>query len=69
MCVPGPGRYLEVWPRSWPGRAIWGRAMAMESCVALLVVRVVSGLIELFFQYRLGQSRSDYWRDFVGGVV
>jgi hypothetical protein len=41
----------------------------MESCVALLVVRVVSGLIELFFQYRLGQSRSDYWRDFVGGVV
>lgn len=27
MCVPGPGRYLFAGPRTWPGRASWGRDM------------------------------------------
>lgn len=27
MCVPGPGRYLSVWPRSCPGRATAGTAI------------------------------------------
>ncbi len=29
MCVPGPGRYLLVGPRRWPGRARVGRVIVV----------------------------------------
>src|SRR5690242_1226839 len=33
MCVPGPGKYLSALPRSWPGRAMEGRAIVAEKGV------------------------------------
>jgi hypothetical protein len=29
MWVPGPGAYFDAGPRSWPGRAIEGRAIVV----------------------------------------
>lgn len=30
MCVPGPGRYFDDGPRSWPGRAIDGSDIVLR---------------------------------------
>lgn len=43
MCVPGPGKYLSAGPRSWPGRAMEGTAIAVVKREVL--VRVASSLV------------------------
>jgi len=40
MWVPGPGAYLDVGPRSWPGRAREGRDIS-DDCIGKIGELVV----------------------------
>lgn len=42
MWVPGPGAYLDIGPRSWPGRAREGRDISGD-CIGEIGELVVEG--------------------------
>ena len=42
MWVPGPGAYLDIGPRSWPGRAREGRDI-LGDCIGKIGELVVEG--------------------------